>query len=927
MKRSASFSRLAIAGLCLSSLLPLPRAAAAEVPDPAGIELFEKHIRPVLVKNCFNCHAGAERARGGLRLDTKLGGLIGGESGPAIVPGKPEESPLITALKHEGSKMPPSGKLPDEVISHFEEWITRGAPDPRVDEVVAVSGKRTIDFEAGRQHWAFQPLRSTNPPQVQTQDWPRTRVDHFILSRLEQAGLKPASDVDRATWLRRVSFSLIGLPPSSEEILAFEQDQQPGAFERVVDRLLSLPQFGERWARHWFDVARYAESTGKERNFPYLQAWRYRDYVIDSLNNDKPYNQFVREQIAGDLLPATDEAHKDQLKIATGFLALGPKGINERNREAFLLDIVDEQIDSVGRAILATSISCARCHDHKFDPIPTADYYAIAGIFRSTETRAGVLNRQRYSSEPDQMVALSSATTGASSDDTAARVGELKQMEKNWEKKRNEVRKLRQANRAKQATPATATAAVATSESAVDTSAKTVATPEQSATAQTGPTQNSPAPTAVQTSQAGLTVPEPSQPIVLTEAVPVSAVAPESTPFPPPPALPQEIAESSTATVVDELPLREKELASLDREITEKRRDLAKTTMSTFALAVVDREKPADIPIRVRGEVDKLGPVVPRGLLTVLSSGDNVHFTTAGSGRVELADWIASRDNPLTARVFVNRVWAKLFGAGLVSTVDDFGTQGQAPTHPELLDDLASGFIENGWSTKWLIRHIVLAHAFQVGDQADSINAEVDGENKLLWKWNRRRLEAEAIRDGLLAVSGQLDSTRPVGTPVVELGVREIAGQAKLDPIKRNYPYRSVYLPIVRNQLPEALALFDLPDPGLITGQRDQTTGPSQALYMLNGPLVERSAEELARRVLTSAESSDSSRVEQTFITVLGRRPVSAERELSLKFLDDFAASDTAGQSPDDSAEGRRNKAWVALLRTLLASPEFRYLF
>ena len=504
-------------------------------------------------------------------------------------------------------------------------------------------------------------------------------------------------------------------------------------------------------------------------------------------------------------------------------------------------------------------------------------------------------------------MALSPATTGASSEETAGRVTELKQMEKNWENKRNEVRKLRQANRAKQA-------AAATTAQAADTSV-----PSANAPIQTGGQDNVPA--------AGTAGPV-QQSVVLEAATPQVAstqvAAIDGPLIPAPPFLPQ---EGNSGSVVDELPIREKELAALDREITEKRRTLAKTTMSTFALAVVDREKPADIPIRVRGEVDKLGPVVPRGLLTVLKSDESGHFTTAGSGRLELADWLASPSNPLTARVFVNRVWSKLLGAGLVATVDDFGTQGQPPTHPELLDDLAAGFVANGWSTKWLVRQIVLTHAFQVGEHADARNADVDGENKLLWRWNRRRLEAEAIRDGLLAVSGQLDPTRPVGTPVVEMGVREIAGQSNLEPLRREYPYRSVYLPVVRNHLPEALALFDLPDPGLITGQRDQTTGPSQGLYMLNGPQVERSAEELAKRILAGPDVADSSRIEQAFVTILGRRPVSAERELAVKFLDDFAASERQKSSPDQAPEVPRQRAWVALVRTMLASPEFRYLF
>lgn len=370
---SQATARVALVGAMLSLRSSSGLLMAADAPDQAGIDHFEKHIRPVLVKQCYNCHSGNIRARGGLRLDTKQGVLNGGESGAAIIPGNVADSLLIQALKYQGHEMPPAGKLPDEVIAKFEEWIQRGAPDPRNDEAVLVA-RREIDFDEAKKFWAFQPVVTPAIPAVKDAAWPKTEIDRFILSRLEHAEIKPVKDASRATWLRRVSFDLIGLPPTPEQLQEFEQDTSDGARERVVDRLLESPQFGERWGRHWLDVARFAESTGKERNFVYAQAWRYRDYVIDSFNRDKPYDQFIREQIAGDLLPHTSPQQRNEQLIATGFLGIVPHGINERNREAFLLDIVDEQIDSSSRAILATSVGCARCHDHKFDPIPTTDY-------------------------------------------------------------------------------------------------------------------------------------------------------------------------------------------------------------------------------------------------------------------------------------------------------------------------------------------------------------------------------------------------------------------------------------------------------------------------------------------------------------------------------------------------------------------------
>jgi hypothetical protein len=365
----------------------LPRASATdshEKADPRGIEFFEAKIRPVLVERCYSCHsADAKALRGGLLLDTKQGVLSGGDSGPSIEPGKPDDSLLIQALKFESFEMPPSGKLPAQVISDFEQWVRIGAPDPRVASAGAAVAKKGIDLDAGRKFWSFRPIADTKVPKVGDADWPYSDVDRFILAALEAKKLRPVADADRATWLRRVTFDLIGLPPSLAEIDAFVADNSPEAYQKVVDRLLASPHFGERWGRHWLDVARFAESSGGGRSMVFKEAWRYRDYVIAAYNSDKPFDQFVREQIAGDLLKhESDDAEREHL-VATAYLILGANNYEEQDKKILEMDVADEQIEAVGKGLLGMTIGCARCHDHKFDPIPTADYYALAGIFGS----------------------------------------------------------------------------------------------------------------------------------------------------------------------------------------------------------------------------------------------------------------------------------------------------------------------------------------------------------------------------------------------------------------------------------------------------------------------------------------------------------------------------------------------------------------
>ena len=363
----------------LAAVLPVTVAAV----EPDGVGFFEQKIRPILVQECYGCHsAGAKKVRGGLRLDTRAAVLTGGDSGPAVVPGKPDESLILEALRHEGLAMPPKNKLPDAVVADFERWITMGAPDPRDGQAVPVRSE--IDLEAGRRFWSYQPPRRRSPPPVAQSDWPRTDIDRFLLAALEAQKLRPVGDADRATLIRRLAFDLVGIPPTPEEIDTFVADPAPDAYVRLVDRLLASPQFGERWGRHWLDVVRFGESLTL-RGLVFKEAWRYRDYVIDALGADMPYNQFIGEQIAGDLLPATCVADKRRQRIATTFLVLGNNNLEEQDKPQLRMDVVDEQLDTLGKAFLAQTIGCARCHDHKFDPIPTKDYYALAGILRNAK--------------------------------------------------------------------------------------------------------------------------------------------------------------------------------------------------------------------------------------------------------------------------------------------------------------------------------------------------------------------------------------------------------------------------------------------------------------------------------------------------------------------------------------------------------------
>ncbi len=832
----------------LPTILTVAAAAvASEVSaNPRAFEFFEEKIRPVLVETCYGCHSPeAEEVKSDYLLDTREGIRKGGATGrDAVIPGDVESSQLIAAIRYDNEdlQMPPDGKLPDEVIAEFEKWVQMGAPDPRDGESRL---PREIEAES---HWSFQPLQKTEVPPVEDEEWPRSRLDSFVLARLEQEGFKPVGDADRATLLRRASLELIGLPPTLEELNDFLADPAPDskAFEKVVDRLLADSAFGERWGRHWLDVARYAESSGYSRNMLYPYAWRYRDWVIDAFNEDLPYDQFVMQQIAGDLMPSETAEIADSQGTATAFLTIGPKTLNEGDPLLFELNVADDQIDATCRAFLALTANCARCHDHKYDPIPTRDYYALAGIFRSSRNLAGVATNVRLEHEGARPL-------GEDGEKRLADIAAAKKQVEEAEETYKELLKARDAVRKPLI------------DSGIDW--KKEPTPELVA-----------AEKKVQDHQEVLRAAKDSVP-----------------------ELPQFTMSMADARVISE----EKWEEEFDANTTKK-------------LPTDPRIR--DSPLYEKGVHNSPGETVPRGTLTFFS--DHLAQRQIGeteSGRLQLAEWLVDEKNPLTARVFVNRVWHHLFGTGLVETVDNFGLLGAEPTHPELLDDLAREFMADNWSMKRLIRRIVLSRTWQLAGTIDEAAHAADPEVRLLWRHKPQRLEGEAIRDSILAIGGGLDRSRYGGSQVFEISqLQEKALQREIG--RRDYYttqvdpdvyYRSVYLPMARGAIFDIFKTFDSVDPNLVVGARKEITVPGQALYLMNSDLVHEQSEALAKRVVESVVGR-SERTELVFCTVFGRDPTDRERALVDSFF----------QTPSASPE-----SWALAIQSLICSGEFRTIY
>ncbi len=795
----ARVSKLALtASYCVMAVASAFAAPVESTHTPEKIDFFEKKIRPILVSHCYNCHSADTKPAGGLRVDDRVGLLRGGDSGPAVVPGDPENSWLLKRVRLSDPKrrMPKEGALLDETeIADLSAWIRDGVAWP-AESIPAGLGHSETTYERLRtRHWSLQPLHDPKTPAVKNTAWPAGHNDRLILAKLEERSLAPVGDADPAMLIRRLSFDLTGLPPAPAEIDSFAKDKSRDAYVRVVDRLLASPRFGERWGRHWLDVARYAESTGPSRNIPYPHAWKYRDYVLDAVNRDIPFNRFIQEQVAGDLLPAATAQERDRLLIATGFLALGPKDVNQRFKERFLMDNVDEQIDTVTRAVLAFTVGCARCHDHKFDPIPTSDYYALAGIFTSTNLGAGVRSKMGGSGleyyDPKNLVRLVTEAPPLPADEIQKVEAEIAAAKKDWDQIRD------------------------TAEGA--------------------------------------------------------ALGPDGKP-----------KQQAYRLKYEQLQMKH----------------LLLTDPGTRGYAIHglrEGDTIADTAVRIRGEAERLGPVVPRGFLTAFQIPDASKLDPAHSGRLELAAWLTSSQNPLTPRVEVNRIWQHLFGQGFVISVDNFGVTGDRPSHPELLDYLAVQFIRQGWSVKKLVREIVLSRAYRLGPEAPERNREIDPANRLVWRHSPRRLDAEEIRDAILATAGTLQSKPPAGSAAKELRMIELQDngpEARTINEQADYSLvRSVYLPLLRGLTPKALDAFDPVSQTLVTGQRESTTVPTQALYLLNSQFVRKQSLALAERVVSEEGHNKAEAVRRAYWLTLGRSPSKQEFTQTINFLRRYETS------------------------------------
>ena len=790
----------------------------AQATDPA---FFETKIRPVLVGKCYGCHSSKLKApMGGLALDTKAALLAGGSSGPALIPGKPDESRLIQALTYTNPElqMPPSGKLPDTVVADFRQWIASGAADPRVatsNSAPATAPLKGMSLEDGRKWWAFQPIHETPAPKVADASWPRTKIDAFILARLEAKKLKPSPQEDRRTLVRRAYVDLVGYKPSYEEVEAFANDPSPKAWENLVDRLQASPQYGERWGRHWMDVARFGEDnpTSEATNPAYPFAWRYRDWIIEAVNKDVPYDRFVKLQLAADLMP---DVPREDLR-ALGYLGAAPiyhkdQRLSKDVIGGFMTDDWDERVDALTRGTMAMTVACARCHDHKFDPIPTKDYYGLVGVFASTmraerpmfdvdpavETRylwaQNRLIELKYSAE----LLIGEASTVVGSEERVAKwKAEIEALKVEVMGLEEKYPKL------------------------VSSLEKYWTFRQRSAPAAAKP------------------APDP----VAANAAPVK-----------PPA--------------DAQPRRQRPLTSTEPFMNAVY-DAAQYVDGTDPQYTIIDFKPGearDFPVLLHGNVATPGPIVPRHFLSVLSKDQSAF--THGSGRLELADRIFTDAAPLSARVIVNRVWDWHFGRPLVATPSDFGVQGEKPSDPELLDDLATRFIAHGWSIKWLNREIMLSAAYQQSSKPRPEADKVDTLNILLWRMNPRRLDIESYRDTLLRAAGRLDDTMYGPSEDVEAptSVR-----------------RTVYGRVSRVRLSSLLKTYDFPDPMQTSGGRDLTTNALQQFFVMNSGFMHDEAAALTR--LADAEPDNAAKLRLLYRKVLSRDPSPKELDFGISYL------------------------------------------
>jgi len=917
----SSFFAWTLAGMAFLAALQCQGADALRL-SPAQVEDFEKNIRPLLANRCLSCH-GAEKQKGGLRLDSRTSMMQGGDSGPAIIPGAPDESMVIEAIRYGGDlQMPPKGKLKDGEIATMTRWIKEGAVWPETPESRSTPSAShesgSAISEADRQFWAFQPVKSSAPPSLKDPRRVNNLIDRFVFAKLEATGLAPVASADKRTLIRRATFDLTGLPPTLEEVQAFLKDESADAFDRVVERLLASPHYGERWGRFWLDVARYGEDqahTFEARLYP--GGYHYRDWVVKALNEDMPYDQFVFNQIAGDLVEGSDKTkHRNENLAALGYFALGPVYYGKA-----IHDELDDRVDTLTRGFLGLTVACARCHDHKFDPIPQRDYYALAGIFSNTEYK-------EYPRAPAEVVARYDAAQQAIKDKNDA-ISDLQRTESSRlseslvDRTADYLLTASTLDARRSEEPGLSIADVAKAEGLdamfLTRWGKFLEKPETRERAYLArwfalkPAQSNASVTSEQRAVAAKQVRDYLTSLLAlrrafearesaAKQVGIEVKRPES--------LAALSAEESKA--LDDLVGREglfaiprdriEELTSREtrhvfKTLKAELKELKKNAPPKYPVlhSLADRSNPSNMKLLLRGNPDTPGEEVPRHFLSILSQGTASPFQQ-GSGRLELARAIASPENPLTARVMVNRVWEHHFGRGLVGTPSNFGQMGERPTHPELLDYLAHRFVTLGWSLKALHREIMASATYQLSGADDARNHEVDPENRLLWRMNRRRLDVEAWRDAILAVSGTLDLE--IGGPSLPL-------------TSPDHRRRTLYSVISRHSLDGLLRLFDFPDPNITSDRRSVTTVPLQQLFVLNSSFMERQAKALADRLLADSGLNTELRVERAFQILFGRGPSENEITLAVRFLE--------GRGGDARAK------WNSYAQVLLGTNEFAF--
>ena len=926
--------------------------ASLAAASAADMTHFEQRIRPLLIANCIDCH-GPDKQKGGLRLDSRAGWQTGGDSGPALIPDKLAESKLWQAVTYTDRdlKMPPKRKLKDSEVADLKLWIESGAPDPR-DEIASTGGK-TKTARADASFWSFQPPKATPPLAVKNTAWPANDIDLFILAKLEENHLTPAPDASAALLQRRLAFDLTGLPPDPCQSAPLT----PAAYEKRLDELLASTAFAERFASHWLDITRFAESSGGGRSLPFKDAWRFRDYVIESIRDNVPVDRMITEHLAGDLLPTADSAARRRQVTATGFLALGPTNYEEQDKGMLRMDIVDEQLDTMGRAFLGLTIGCARCHDHKFDPISARDYYALAGILRSTKTLKNYTDNvahwidtplpldgaaettlqkheQQVNALKNQIASLKDSLRDAGSadlrarktialsdlqgivvDDSAAqKVGMWKQstsyapyigtgyLSDNNDGKgektvtftpkipktgRYEVRVAFNAgpNRAESATVTILHAdgeelkgIKMITDSLKGLQFATLGTYRFEANGQCF----------VLISNAG------SQGYVTVDAV--QFVSADET-----------LAESAVKKESPAAIKLKHRLAELEKELKVLQKDIPDRPE---AMSVADDSVPEDARIHIRGSIRNLGASVPRGFIQAALHGNAPGIPVEASGRLQLAQWITSRDNPLTARVMVNRIWHWLFGAGIVRTTDNFGSTGEPPSHPELLDHLAIKFIEDGWSLKHLVKQMVMSRTYRMSSISTTSASQhaQDPDNRLL-----------SLRDAMLSAAGTLD--RAFGGPGVSDVKSVDSNDQKIQNIEYGYQFldtrRSLYTAAFRNVRHPLFEVFDFADINQPIAQRTTSTVATQALFLMNSPKVIEQARSAADLVLKSSPDTDK-RIDGAFQNSLQRPPTAKEQAQVRDFLE---SSLSGNATPDDLRD-----LWARFIQTLWSTPEFRFL-